>query len=214
MQRRLKNRKEQILDLALELLQTHGFESFSYQDLSRELGITKASIHHHFPKKADLGVALCEVIQQWHEREFSRARNFTGSAMEKLDMYVKGTLKYACGDKKICPLSSLQADIASLPEAMRPALKRMDDHELDFIAELLEEGRVNGEFSFSGEARSQAILFVLTCKGALQYSRVHGSSVYDAAMAQMKALLLGQVSELGQSTDPAATSGIDQSARQ
>ncbi|GAB3094523.1 TetR/AcrR family transcriptional regulator [Aestuariicella hydrocarbonica] len=192
MQTRPKNRKQQILDLALELLQTHGFESFSYQDLSSKLGITKASIHHHFPKKADLGVALCEVIQDWHEREFTRARNLSGSAMDKLDAYVKGTLRYACGDKKICPLSSLQADIASLPEAMRPALKRMDDHELNFIAELLEQGRDNGELQFVGAARSQAILFVLTCKGALQYSRVHGSEVFDAAITQMKTVLLGE----------------------
>ncbi|MCG8611460.1 MAG: TetR/AcrR family transcriptional regulator, partial [Pseudomonadales bacterium] len=51
----MKNRKQQIVELGLSLLQTRGFESFSYQDLARELGITKASIHHHFPKKADLG---------------------------------------------------------------------------------------------------------------------------------------------------------------
>ncbi len=191
MQIRLKNRKQQIVDLALELLQTHGFESFSYQDLSRQLGITKASIHHHFPKKADLGVALCEAIQSWHEREFARIQQMSGSAEEKLDQYVRGTLKFACGDTKICPLSSLQADIASLPEAMRPALKQLDDHELDFIARLLDEGRQNGEFHFSGTARGQAILFVLTCKGALQYSRVHGGDVFDAAMSQMKAQLLG-----------------------
>ncbi|MBN7796063.1 TetR/AcrR family transcriptional regulator [Parahaliea mediterranea] len=192
MQARPKNRKQQIVDLALELLQTHGFENFSYRDLAGQLGITKASIHHHFPKKADLGVALCQAIQEWHEREFARTRSFSGSAQEKLDLYVRGTLKFACGDTKICPLSSLQADIASLPEAMRPALKRLDDHELDFIAELLDAGRESGEFKFSGSARDQAILFVLTCKGALQYSRVHGSEVFDAAMAQMKAQLLGQ----------------------
>ncbi len=189
MQVRLKNRKEQIIDLALELLQTRGFENFSYQDLARQLGITKASIHHHFPKKEDLGVALCQRIQEWHERKFSQTRVFSGSVMEKLDLYVEGALNYACGDKKICPLSSLQADIASLPEAMRPALKRLDDHELDFIAELLEQGRASGELKFTGSVRAQAVLFVLTYKGALQYSRVHGREIYQDAMSQMKSLI-------------------------
>ena len=42
------DRKEQIVDMASELLQTRSFNSFSYQDLSERLGITKASIHHHF----------------------------------------------------------------------------------------------------------------------------------------------------------------------
>ena len=189
MQPRLKNRKEQIVTLALDLLQTRGFESFSYQDLASDLGITKASIHHHFPKKEDLGVALCQAIQAWHEREFTKTRNYKGTPMEKLERYVEGSLRYACGENKVCPLSSLQADIDTLPSAMRPALKTLDEHELEFIAELLQQGRDSGELTFPGSVRSQAILFVLACKGALQYSRVHGGQIFDDTMTQMKILL-------------------------
>jgi len=73
---------------------------------------------------------------------------------------------------------------------MRPALKKLDDHELDFIAELLEQGRESGELQFPGSVRSQAVLFVLACKGALQYSRVHGGQIFDDTMIQMKMLLI------------------------
>ncbi len=186
MQVRLKHRKEQIVDLALSLLQTRGFENFSYQDLASELGITKASIHHHFPKKADLGVALCGAIQSWHEDQFAHIKAHNGTTMDKLDRYIQGNLRFACGEKKICPLSSLQADIASLPESMRVALKLLDEHELQFIAELLEQGRKSGELNFPGDSRSQATLFVLACKGAMQYSRVHGPKIFDDTMAQMR----------------------------
>ena len=54
------DRKAQILRVASELLLTRSFTSFSYQDLSDRLGIRKASIHHHFPTKDDLLVALTE----------------------------------------------------------------------------------------------------------------------------------------------------------
>ena len=191
MQIRMKNRKQQIVELGLSLLQTRGFESFSYQDLARELGITKASIHHHFPKKADLGVALCEAIQIWHEQQFALINSHPGKVIDKLDLYIKGNLRFASGEKKICPLSSLQADVTALPDTMRIALKRMDDHELDFIAELLEQGKESGEFRFPGATRSQAMLFVLACKGALQYSRVHGEQIFDDTIAQMRAQLIG-----------------------
>ena len=64
----LMDRKQQILEIGLELLQTRGYASFSYADLSERLGITKASIHHHFPSKEDLGVALAqryfEIVRQ------------------------------------------------------------------------------------------------------------------------------------------------------
>ncbi len=191
MQTRLKNRKEQIVSLALELLKSKGFENFSYQDLAKELGITKASIHHHFPKKADLGVALCAAIQEWHKRAFAKITLADNSAMDKLEAYINGLLGFACGQSKVCPLSSLQADVASLPEEMKKALKKLDEHELTFIADILEQGRANNELMFKGSAQHQALLFVLTCKGALQYSRVHGGSIIDDAIAQTKAQLLG-----------------------
>ncbi|ROS05356.1 TetR family transcriptional regulator [Sinobacterium caligoides] len=189
MQTRPHNRKQQIVELAISLLQTRGFDSFSYQDLSRELGITKASIHHHFPKKSDLGVALCEAILAWHECEFNKARRHSGGAMAQLTLYLNGLMSYACGKDKICPLSSLQGNITMLPEEMRRAIKRLDEHEIDFITELLQCGRDNGEFTFSGNTRSQATIVVLTCKGALQYSRIHGSQVFDDTMKQIKILL-------------------------
>ena len=47
------DRKTQIIELATELVQSKGFDSFSYNDLSEDLGIRKASIHHHFAKKAE-----------------------------------------------------------------------------------------------------------------------------------------------------------------
>ena len=46
---------ERILDVAERLVQLRGFNDFSYADIARELGITTASLHYHFPSKAELG---------------------------------------------------------------------------------------------------------------------------------------------------------------
>jgi len=189
MQTRLKNRKAQIVEVALDLLQTHGFENFSYLDIANKLSITKASIHHHFPKKECLGVALCQAIEQWHEQEFAKILNAPNNAKDKLEAYVNGMLRFACGRNKICPLSSLQVDIASLPFAMQAALKRLDEHELEFIHNILSLGLKNKEFSFSGNVKGQAILVVLASKGALQYSRVHGHDIFETVMQQIHVLL-------------------------
>src|ERR1700749_5032156 len=60
---------ERILDIAERLVQVRGFNNFSYADVASELGITKASLHYHFPGKAELGQAL---ITRYAER-FSHA---------------------------------------------------------------------------------------------------------------------------------------------
>src|SRR2546425_1165151 len=49
---------QRILDVAERLVQTQGFNGFSYADIAAELGITKASLHYHFATKAALGSAL------------------------------------------------------------------------------------------------------------------------------------------------------------
>ncbi len=38
-----------------------GYAAFSYADLSERVGIRKASIHHHFPTKEDLGTAVIDA---------------------------------------------------------------------------------------------------------------------------------------------------------
>ncbi|NMP30377.1 TetR/AcrR family transcriptional regulator [Thalassotalea sp. M1531] len=192
MQTRLKNRKEQIVEVAMDLLQTHGFENFSYLDIANQLSITKASIHHHFAKKEDLGVALCRAIHDWHRQEFGKILTSNKSAPEKLDIYINGMLRFACGKNKICPLSSLQVDVASLPEAMRIELKALDEHELEFIAQVLAQGKQESDFNFVGEANHQAILVVIALKGALQYSRVHGDYIFEQTMAQINQLLVNK----------------------
>ena len=39
------------------LVQSRGFNGFSYADVSAELGITKAALHYHFAGKAEMGQA-------------------------------------------------------------------------------------------------------------------------------------------------------------
>lgn len=185
-QTRSRHRKEEIVELAITLLQTKGFESFSYQDLSRELGITKASIHHHFPKKEDLGVALCDWIKQWHERRFKGALTQFPDPWDRLEAYLNWSLQYAEGVNKICPLSSLQSDINLLPSSMCQSIAALDQHEIGFIAQLLEDGRSNNSMHFTGKPEHQALLLVLACKGALQYSRIHGLDIFHQAMEQYK----------------------------
>src|SRR6266849_1457367 len=60
---------QRILDIAERLVQTRGFNGFSYADIAEALHVSKASLHYHFPAKADLGRELIER----YERNFLAA---------------------------------------------------------------------------------------------------------------------------------------------
>src|SRR5450432_2291463 len=54
---------QNILNAAERLVQTRGYNGFSYADIAAQLGVTKASLHYHFASKADLG---CALIERYH----------------------------------------------------------------------------------------------------------------------------------------------------
>ena len=54
----MKSKKEEITRYAiLRLIKQRSFSTFSYEDISKEMNMTKAAVHYHFEKKDDLGIA-------------------------------------------------------------------------------------------------------------------------------------------------------------
>lgn len=56
--------RSDILKYAQQFIEKSGYNGFSVRDLSSEVGISSASLHHHYATKADLAVA---VIVQYRE---------------------------------------------------------------------------------------------------------------------------------------------------
>ena len=112
----MTDRKEQILDAAEHLLQRVGYAAFSYQDLADAVEITKASIHHHFPSKELLGLALIERYRAHLEAFRAGVAARAGAAGGAFRAFLAAVSSRVCPeDGRICPLGSLQGDFASLP---------------------------------------------------------------------------------------------------
>ena len=74
--------KTNLLNSAERVARTRGFDGFSYADLAADVGITKASIHHHFASKAALAVTLMKRYYDDLEIACAEidAQNETGAA--------------------------------------------------------------------------------------------------------------------------------------
>ena len=94
--------KNALLDCAEEALRSRGYDGFSYADLAGEVGIRKASIHHHFPRKADLALALIDryAANFFQALDDIVAKNKTGS--ERLRAYVALCRDALDGGNKLC----------------------------------------------------------------------------------------------------------------
>ena len=80
--------KEQILTSAQRLVQQRGFNGFSYADIAAEVGIRKASLHHHFATKTDLALALIEGYSAALNTELARISALPVQVDEKLRAYM------------------------------------------------------------------------------------------------------------------------------
>src|SRR3569832_2310755 len=116
---------EQILDLAETLIQTRGYSAFSYQDIADRLGIRKASIHYHFPSKAELGTA---VVDRYDARVGAAlaaiAADQTQSSMAMLDFSAGLYLQFADAHDRVCLCGALSGEILALPAEFRARVDR------------------------------------------------------------------------------------------
>src|ERR1022692_2644720 len=79
---------ERTLEVAERLVQVRGFNGFSYADVASELDINKASLHYHFPGKAELGEALIARYSARFASALKRIDRERPDARAKLDGYV------------------------------------------------------------------------------------------------------------------------------
>ncbi len=185
-----RNRKEsgtaeRVLDIAERLVQIRGFSNFSYADIATELGITKASLHYHYPGKAELGEAL---ITRYAER-FSQALDDIDrdipTARAKLvayaDLYA-GVLR----NERMCMCGILAAEYQTLPGTMQAEVIRFFDDNQKWLAKVLKQGKADGTLTYSGRAADVAQSVLGTLEGAMLVARPYGDMArFNAAAKQL-----------------------------
>lgn len=132
---KIASNKTKILELAQELIQKHGFNGFSYADLASIVGIRKASIHHYFPTKADLGIA---VIQQYRESFNDKLNEIDAKGckfQEKIQAYAK-LYEEVLRENRLCLCGMLASDIQTLSRPLQKEIQGFFTDNVKWIAKI------------------------------------------------------------------------------
>jgi TetR/AcrR family transcriptional repressor of nem operon len=162
--------KEKILNSAQRLIQQSGANGFSYADIAAEVGIRKASLHHHYSTKTDLIVALIDRYCQQVDLLLAAIESESRSGEEKLQGYFS-LYKGSMDANKVCVGGMLSAEMLSLDEAITPFLTRFFVGHVAWLAKVLKEGEQEGDFILHHAPESHAGMIVSTLQGALMVSR-------------------------------------------
>ncbi|MNS09320.1 HTH-type transcriptional regulator EthR [compost metagenome] len=157
--------RDALLQTAEGLMRTKGYAAFSYADLSKAVGISKPSIHHHFPAKEDLGAAIVEAYIARVEGDFEviEARNVT--AVARLEAFFRLFRKSAEGG--FLPLcGALAAEMSALPASLQQIARRFFDIQLKWLTEVIQQGIDHGELPLGSGARHKAFILLSLMEGS------------------------------------------------
>lgn len=179
--------REQIIQLADNLIRDKGYNAFSFYDISKSVGIKTASIHYHFPAKSDLGVSVIE--QHINNLNLLREKFNSKSPVEKLDKFfsIYSSIK---NENKICLVGSLATDFNTLDKKIKDKLKIFSDNMLDWVSEFLQEGRNSNMFQFEGLPRTKAMMIISNMLAIVQLSRLTSDKDFKTVKDTIKQELI------------------------
>lgn len=181
-----------LLDSAEAAARRRGYDGFSYADMAKDVGIRKASIHHHFPTKAALAAAL---IERYHDdldatcHEVDRLRDTGGGRL----VVMIDTYRYAMDEgRSLCLCVSLSTSRDSLPDAATQGLANFRAMMIVWLSKTFVLGAVDGSVTDVADPQAEAVATLALLEGAQLAARAtQDPGHYDAAVALLQARLRG-----------------------
>lgn len=182
---------ERILATAQSLMIERGYSAFSYADISAAVDIKKPSIHHHFPTKAGLVVAVLKA----HRERLIQGTEAIDSKIEspwaRIQAYVQhweGCIRHRT--MPFCIAALLAAEMPSLPEEVQAEVSLHFNALGDWLEWTLRAGVKKHEIQLQGSAATEAQNLMAVVHGAMLSARALSSAevfkaVTDAALKRL-----------------------------
>lgn len=166
----IQGTKVRALAEAKVLLQTYGFNGFSFQHVADALGIKKPSLYVHFASKEEMGNQLIED----YSNQFVEWIETLDAARPEANVHSLFGLFHAFSTKgrKYCPLSALIGDFNGLPTSMQKNLQKAFKVQQKWLKRTIEVGQKQKVFSNKIDAEEAAQTVLAMALGAQQVSRI------------------------------------------
>jgi TetR/AcrR family transcriptional repressor of nem operon len=173
----LSQTAEEILRHTRPLILSGGYDGFSYADIANIVGIRKASIHHHFPTKAQ----LVRVLVERYRREALDGLQQINAAIADPDERLRAYTGYwqsciASGSEPFCVCALLASQMPALPEEVAAEVRAHFRSLAAWLASVLREGQEQGTLHMAHSPEIEAEVFVATVHGAMVSSRAHDNA--------------------------------------
>lgn len=156
--------RNSLLQQAELFIRTRGYSAFSYAHLAERVGIRKASIHHHFATKEELGCALVTDYRGRFQGDLEQIEVSHKTATERLRAYANlflvsfesGLLPFCC---------AMAVERSALPESVRQQVHNFFEFQINWLTKVTEQGLSSGEFRVDKSAEAIAVTLMSALEG-------------------------------------------------
>lgn len=176
---------EKILDVAQSLIVAGGYNGFSYADISDAIGIRKASIHHHFPTKAELVSVLVDRYKQQTELGLKAVQEQFGSPADQLRAYVN--FWQTCiqdASLPFCVCAMLAGEMPILPEQVASRVRGHFHHLAAWLTSVLRAGAEQQLIRLDKRPDHEAQMLMASVHGAMLSARAFDDPAVFAAIVK------------------------------
>jgi TetR/AcrR family transcriptional repressor of nem operon len=176
---------ERILNAANALLTDRGYSAFSYADIAEAVKIRKASIHHHFPTKAGLVVA----VLRRHRANISAGMKTLEETIEDPLARLKNYFKYWEGciegnTLSFCIGALLGAEMPSLPEEVQAEVRLHFSMLTEWFERTLKSGSRTRTIHLHGSTAMEAQMLIAVLHGGMLSARATGNCNVFRSLSQ------------------------------
>ncbi len=179
--------KKALLDAAEEAVRESGHDGFSYADLSNKVGIRKASIHYHFPGKADL---LSSIMQRYREnllKELAIINENTPKASDRLLSYISIYRSALKGGSALCLCVAFSIGQQTLDEQTREEISDFRKKIFDWLYNNFTLADKDGSISNLGNLKEETAGLISLVEGAQIGARfAHDMHYFDLSLNPFK----------------------------
>jgi TetR/AcrR family transcriptional regulator, transcriptional repressor for nem operon len=184
--------RRRVIDAAATAFQSHGYHATSTHDIMRAAGVSAGALHHHFPTKKSIGLAVIhERVALAIEETWIAPIRSAPTTMEGVSIVFR-RIAAALDDRgKVlgCPLNNLALEIALADTELRNAIKEVFRRWHAAISEKLRADLESGVVQ-DVVPEDLATLIVSSYSGAIALAKAEQSSQPLKRCAMQLAALL------------------------
>ena len=167
-----------ILDAAELLMRQQGYNAVSYRDIAADVGIKSASLHYHFPKKADLGTALVERYAENFSAKLTEQTQELSDSAQRIDIFIDLHRNALKGQGLLCLCAVFGAEAKGLPDHVTKGVRSFFEANIGWLSKAYKNAGVDNH-------NSRAKAGVAALEGALMVAIVNEDDSVFEAVADM-----------------------------